>query len=115
MPKDDRWEALGWYCRLLIIQEIERGVHQSEIAERIGVTQPVISNIKLAQTMPSMATALALSEYFRRTPGELWNEALDWWEKRGGRQEALRVHQERLQARLAASEPKTPKTGAKPR
>ena len=89
MAEDDTWEGLGWYCRRLIIQELERGVTQQEIADRIGVTQPVISSIKTGRSLPHLATAIALARYFRRTPGELLDESIKWWDERGGRKESL--------------------------
>ncbi len=108
MASDDRWEALGWYCRRLIIQELERGVTQTEIADKIGITQPVISGIKTGRSLPHLATAIALAEYFRRTPGELLDEAIKWWDERGGRQESLRVQREEYEKKVerARSEPK---------
>lgn len=97
---DDSWESAGWYCRRLIIQELERGVTQQEIADRIKVTQPVISSIKNARTLPHLATLIALAKYFRRTPGELLDESIKWWTERGGRQESLDVQREAYERRL---------------
>lgn len=108
MPADDRGEALGWFCRRMIIQERERGKTQREIGEKVGLTQATISNIENAVTLPAITTAIALAEYFKRTPGELLDEALDWWSNRGGREEAIRTTKEAQQKRFGGPPPKPP-------
>lgn len=103
MPKDDRGEALGWYVRRLIMNERKLGKNQREIAERTGLTQATVSNIENAVTLPNQTTAIRFADYFRRTPGELWDEALDWWDNRGGRAEAIEADAAARLKRFAAT------------
>lgn len=85
---DDRDQALPWYVRRLILQEEERGVQQKDIASATGLNQGSISQMKRPQGV-GLRTCVLIAAYFRRTPGELLDEALTWWE-RGGREEATR-------------------------
>jgi DNA-binding XRE family transcriptional regulator len=113
--QDDRGLSLGWYCRKLLLQEIDRGVKQTEIATRTGLKQATISQIKDAKVLPTLQTAIALAEYFRRTPGELVNEAIDWWTKRGGREESIAAQDELWASRFASDSQGAASPGGKAR
>ena len=96
--KDDRTEALAWYLRKLLIQERDRGVKPAFIAKQVGWHKSQISLI-MTDARSAGATALfRLAKYFRRSEGELLDEALSWWERQGrgeSADERLRQAQER--------------------
>lgn len=49
-----------------------RGVTQAELASRIGVGQPAISNMLNRQCRPQRRTILKISEALDMPPGDLW-------------------------------------------
>lgn len=103
MPTDDRGEALGWYVQLLIKQELERGLSQSELAEKSGIAQPAISQILSRGQGVGLHTLIAFADYRRQDPGALLSEALEWWLNRGGRQHALDQQRQAYEQKVAES------------
>jgi len=96
--EDDRTLALSWYCRRLLLDEMHKGYTQADMGRRTKLSRSAINQALIPQGVGS-AVALRLAEYFRmRDAGELWSQALDWWE-RVGRQEAA----DELKARSEAA------------
>jgi hypothetical protein len=86
--EDDRHHALAWYLRKLLLQEQERGVKPAFIAKQIGWNKTQISHIMTDARSAGPKALFRLAKYFRRTEGELLDQALEWWERQGRREAA---------------------------
>jgi hypothetical protein len=100
MPRDDRNEALGWYLRKRLLQMKDLGHTQTELATRAGTSQPNISNV-MKYGSAGIDSLLAVSKLLGQTPGQVLDDALEWWTKRGGRLEALEAAEEVARERRA--------------
>lgn len=114
-PEDDRGEALAWYFRMLIRQELERGVKQVELAERLGVGKGHISQIQKGTLGIGTQKLIAFSEALGHKPGELLDKALAWWPVYGKKEraKALAEAAAKASAALEKSEEQPPKSGPK--
>jgi transcriptional regulator with XRE-family HTH domain len=93
---DDRGEALAWYFRLLVRQEVEKGMTRAELCSRLGIEKGHLSQIESGKLGIGVPKLVQFADAFGLTPGELLNRALSWWEPLG-RRERARVLAERAQ------------------
>lgn len=82
--QDDRGEAVRWYLHLRVSQEVSRAVTLSEVARRTGIAKPQLSLLLNGGSSGGLLSLIRYADKSGRTPGELLDEALHWWE-RGGR------------------------------
>lgn len=112
-PKDDRGEALTWYFRMLIRQEQERGKKLDQIGEMLGVGKGHISQIKDGKVGVGVPNLILFADRLGRKPGELLDEALDWWPKMGKKERAKALEeaaQKAAQSAVSAEDP-VPESG----
>lgn len=93
---DDRGEALAWFFRDLVQQEIDRGATRKELYEKFGIGKGHLSQIENGKLGLGVPKIIQFSGYFNWTPGEMLDRALGWWE-RSGRKEKARVLLEHAQ------------------
>lgn len=96
--EDDRGESLSWYLHLRVREELDRDVPLRELARRLGVAAPQLSVLLKTGKNGGLVTLIRFAEGSGRTPGELLDEALRWWEKSGRayrERELYRVAEER--------------------
>lgn len=98
--EDDRGEALAWYFRLLVRQEIEKGMKRSELCERLGIEKGHLSQIENGKLGIGVPKLVQFAAAFGMMPGELLDRALSWWVPLG-RKERNRVLAERAQKAAA--------------
>jgi hypothetical protein len=91
VEKDDRAKAVNWYARRLLLQEQERGVKPAMISRATGLTKTQISHIMTDARSAGLLALIKLAPYFRRTQGELLDEALTWWEAHGRKEQATEL------------------------
>jgi hypothetical protein len=108
----DQWMCVGWYCRKLILQEIERGGTQQGIADRGGVTQPALVPVVKEGKGVGVPMLFALAKAFRLEPTELLAESIRWWEKSGRKERSDALDQLRKDADVVTH---MPKRGRKPK
>jgi plasmid maintenance system antidote protein VapI len=89
-PEDDRGEALAWYVRLLVRQELDRGTERKELLERLGIQKGHLSQIERGKLGVGVPKLIQFAAAFGYTPGVLLDRALSWWQS-AGRQERARV------------------------
>lgn len=99
---DDRGDALAWYFRMLVKQEIERGTSRAELLERLGIQKGHLWQIEHGKLGVGLAKLLAFAPAFNYTPGVMLDRALSWWEA-GGRDERERVLLEEAREKLKKS------------
>lgn len=96
--EDDRGEALSWYLHLRISEEVGRAVPLRELERRTGIAAPQLSLLLKHGKSGGVLSLIRYADKSGRTPGELLDEALRWWEK-GGRayaeQQVYRMAEER--------------------
>jgi transcriptional regulator with XRE-family HTH domain len=97
--RDDRAKAVNWYARRLLLQEQERGTKPAEIARATGLTKTTISHIMTDARSAGLLALIKLAPYFRRTQGELLDEALRWWESHGRKEAAAELGKKAAEAR----------------
>lgn len=79
--------AINWYVRRLLLQELDLGTKAADIARRSGLTPAQISHIKKDARSAGMLAVIKLSRpIFRRSEGQVIDEALAFWEKQGRRE-----------------------------
>lgn len=88
--EDDRGEAVSWYLHLRVSEEVERSVPLRELSRRLGIAAPQLSLLLKSGRSGGILTLIRYADGSGRTPGELLDEALRWWEK-GGRDYRERV------------------------
>lgn len=95
-PDDDRGEALAWYFRRLVQEELDAGVERKELLERLGIAKGHLSQLEHAKVGIGVPKLIQFAAAFRLTPGELLDRALAWWETKGRRErEAVLLEQAR--------------------
>ncbi len=114
-PADDRGEALAWYFRMLIRHELQKGVKQVELAERLGVGKGHISQIQKGTLGIGTQKLISFSEALGQKPGDLLDKALAWWPVHGKKERAAALAEAAAKAAEAAAEPEeqAPKSGPK--
>lgn len=93
-PDDDRGEALAWYFRLLVRQEIEKGVTRAQLCQQLGIEKGHLSQIENGKLGIGVPKLVQFAAVFGMNPGELLDRALSWWQPLG-RRERARVLAER--------------------
>lgn len=106
-PEDDRGEALAWYFRLLVKQELERGTKRKELYERLGIGKGHLSQIERGRLGIGIPKLVQFSAAFGWTPGEMLNRALSWWQD-SGREESARILLEQAQEAAAKKRKRKP-------
>lgn len=89
-PEDDRGEALAWYVRLLVRQELDRGTERKELLRRLGIQKGHLSQIERGKLGVGVPKLIQFAAAFGYTPGVLLDRALSWWQSQG-RQERARI------------------------
>jgi len=100
VPDDDRGEALAWYFRLLVRQELEKGMTRAQLCQRLGIEKGHLSQIENGKLGIGVPKLVQFASAFGVMPGELLDRALSWWEK-FGRKERARVLAERAEKAAA--------------
>ena len=92
---DDRGEAVRWYLHLRVSEDRARNIPLREIARRLDIAAPQLSLLLSSGKNAGLVTLIRYAEGSGRTPGEMLDEALRWWEKSG------RAYRERELYRIA--------------
>lgn len=101
---DDRGEALAWYFRLLVKQEIARGTKRKDLLEKFGITKGHLSQIERGKLGIGVPKLVQFAGTFGYTPGEMLDRALSWWEAMGRAERARCLLEEAEKAVREASE-----------
>lgn len=101
--RDDRAEALAWYFRLLVEQEIERGTTRKDLLKRLGIEKGHLSQIERGKLGIGVPKLIQFSGVFGYDPGEMLTRALAWWEHSGRAYRAKALVEEAEKAASAAS------------
>jgi transcriptional regulator with XRE-family HTH domain len=109
--QDDRGEAVRWYLYLRVKEELDRAVPLREIARRTGIAAPQLSLLINGGSSGGLLSLIRYADKSGRTPGELLDEALRWWE-RGGRSFAETAQYDILQKKTAPQSAKRKSTPA---
>jgi len=111
--QDDRGESVRWYVYRRVREELDRAVPLREVARRTGIAPPQLSLLMKGGSSAGLLALIRYAETAGRTPGEMLDEALRWWEK-GGREyaaaETMRIA-ERKTAPKSARRPSIPSNG----
>jgi len=105
-PEDDRGEALAWYFRLLVQQELARGTSRAELLDRLGIQKGHLWQIENGRLGVGLLKLLQFAPVFGYTPGVMLDRALSWWEA-SGRAERERVLLEQARERLNKAKKKS--------
>ena len=105
---DDRGECVRWYLYLRVREELDRAVPLREVARRTGIAAPQLSLLINGGSTGGLLSLIRYADQSGRSPGELLDEALRWWEKGGGRAYAEAQQYEILQRKH------TPKSAKRP-
>ena len=62
----------GWNVKRFFISELQNGLTQKEIAERVGTSQPHISSWLSGQRIPSSKNLVKLCQVLNKTPMEFY-------------------------------------------
>lgn len=93
-PEDNRLEGLKWFVAMLIQHETERGNNQAKIGDELGRDKGQVSLLRSGSSGMGLSTWLLIADWQNRNPGEMLDEALNWWAAVGP---AWRdAHQEKL-------------------
>lgn len=90
---DDREGALGWYCRKLVQHELDLGKTQVELARATELTKAHINQLAHGRGA-GFVVCIKMAAYLRKSAGELLDEALEWWEKKGRAETAEWLHKQ---------------------
>jgi transcriptional regulator with XRE-family HTH domain len=101
---DDRGEALAWYFRLLVKQEIERGTKRKDLLKKFGIQKGHLSQIERGKLGIGIPKLVQFATVFGYSPGEMLDRALSWWEAMGRAERAQFLLEEANKAVLAAHE-----------
>jgi transcriptional regulator with XRE-family HTH domain len=103
---DDRGEALFWYIHMLIANKLGEGTKAADLARLTGVTKAQLSQIQSGRPGGGLLTLIRFAKIDHRTPGQILDAALSWWEKVGRRYRAAFKAREAQEASrvLSASE-----------
>jgi hypothetical protein len=82
-PDDDRGEALFWYLGLLLENWDRAGINGPEIQRRTGVSKAQVSQIRTGKPGGGVWTLIRLAKLDGRSPGQMLDDALGWWERQG--------------------------------
>jgi transcriptional regulator with XRE-family HTH domain len=80
---DDRGEAIRWYLYLRVREELDRNVPLREVARRTGIAAPQLSLLINGGSSGGLLSLIRYADKSGRTPGQLLDEALRWWERSG--------------------------------
>lgn len=80
---DDRGEAVRWYLYLRVREELDRAVPLREVARRTGIAAPQLSLLINGGSSGGLLSLIRYADKSGRSPGELLDEALRWWERSG--------------------------------
>lgn len=97
---DDRGESVRWYLYLRVREELDRAVPLREVARRTGIAAPQLSLLINGGSSGGLLSLIRYADKSGRSPGELLDEALRWWE-RGGRAYAETQQYEIIQRKRA--------------
>lgn len=81
--EDDRTEAAKWFVAMLIQHEVERGRTQVDIGEHLHRDKGQVSLLRSGSAGVGFSTWFLIADWQRRNPGEMLDEALEWWSARG--------------------------------
>jgi transcriptional regulator with XRE-family HTH domain len=87
-PVDDRGEALFWYIHMLIENKLSEGTKAADLARLTGVTKAQLSQIQSGRPGGGLLTLIRFAKVDHRSPGQILDAALAWWEKVGRRYRA---------------------------
>lgn len=109
---DDRGESVRWYLYLRVREELDRAVPLREVARRTGIAAPQLSLLINGGSSGGLLSLIRYADKSGRSPGELLDEALRWWE-RGGREYAETQQYEILQRKTTPKSVKRTSTPAR--
>jgi hypothetical protein len=89
--------ALAWYLRLLFSQELEKGVTLTQFSLKSGIHKSRLSRLSKSAEGTGLEFLNGFTRYFGRSQGDLLDESLRWWNKKG-QEYALRETRKKLQA-----------------
>ena len=109
---DDRGECVRWYLYLRVREELDRAVPLREVSRRTGIAAPQLSLLINGGSSGGLLSLIRYADKSGRSPGELLDEALRWWE-RGGRAYAEAQQYEIIQRKTAPESSKRASVPAK--
>lgn len=112
--EDDRGEALSWYLHLRVSEEVGRAVPLRELERRTGMKAPQLSLLLKTGKGGGLLSLIRYAEDTGRTPGELLDEALRWWEKSGrtyAEQTIYHLAEQRTKPKSSRRKSQTPAAG----